>query len=42
MEQLILIVGLLFATVIAVGLGDKLKLPYPVLMLIMAGALMSG
>ncbi|WP_207343266.1 Na+/H+ antiporter [Arthrobacter sp. E3] len=38
MEQLILIVGLLFATVIAVGLGDKLKLPYPVLMLIMAGA----
>lgn len=38
-EQLILIIGLLFATVIAVGLGDKLKLPYPVLMLIMAGAL---
>ncbi|MDJ0312862.1 Na+/H+ antiporter [Arthrobacter sp. H35-D1] len=39
MEQLILIIGLLFATVIAVGLGDRLKLPYPVLMLIMAGAL---
>lgn len=39
MEQLILIVGLLFATVVAVGLGDKLRLPYPVLMLIMAGAL---
>lgn len=38
-EQLILIVGLLFATVLAVGLGDKLKLPYPVLMLLMAGAL---
>ena len=38
-EQLILIIGLLFATVIAVGLGDKLKLPYPVLMLVMAGAL---
>lgn len=33
-----LIIGLLFATVIAVGLGDRLKLPYPVLMLIMAGA----
>lgn len=39
MDQLLLIVGLLFATVIAVGLGDKLKLPYPVLMLLMAGAL---
>ncbi|MBP2413230.1 CPA1 family monovalent cation:H+ antiporter [Arthrobacter stackebrandtii] len=39
MEQLILIIGLLFATVVAVGLGDRLKLPYPVLMLIMAGAL---
>ena len=38
-EQLILIIGLLFATVLAVGLGDKWKLPYPVLMLIMAGAL---
>lgn len=34
-----MIIGLLFATVIAVGLGDKLKLPYPVLMLVMAGAL---
>ncbi|MFC8303009.1 Na+/H+ antiporter [Specibacter sp. NPDC057265] len=39
MEQLILIIGLLFATVLAVGLGDKLRLPYPVIMLIMAGAL---
>lgn len=39
MEQLVLIIGLLFATVLAVGLGDKLRLPYPVLMLIMAGAL---
>ncbi|QTF72359.1 Na+/H+ antiporter [Arthrobacter woluwensis] len=36
MEQLALIVGLLFATVLAVGLGDRLKLPYPVLMLLMA------
>ncbi|MFQ4148229.1 Na+/H+ antiporter [Arthrobacter sp. LAPM80] len=39
MEQFVLIIGLLFATVVAVGLGDKLRLPYPVLMLIMAGAL---
>lgn len=39
MEQLILIIGLLFATVLAVGLGDRLRLPYPVLMLVMAGAL---
>ena len=39
MEQLVLVIGLLFATVLAVGLGDKLRLPYPVLMLIMAGAL---
>lgn len=39
MEQLVLIVGLLFATVVAVGLGDRLRLPYPVLMLIMAGAM---
>ena len=39
MEQLVLIIGLLFATVVAVGLGDRLRLPYPVLMLIMAGAL---
>ncbi|MHA7306170.1 Na+/H+ antiporter [Arthrobacter sp. TMN-49] len=39
MEQLVLIIGLLFATVVAVGVGDRLKLPYPVLMLIMAGAL---
>ncbi|MDJ0316976.1 Na+/H+ antiporter [Arthrobacter antibioticus] len=39
MEQLILIIGLLFATVVAVGVGDKLRLPYPVLMLIVAGAL---
>ncbi len=38
MEQLILIVGLFFATVVAAGLGDRLKLPYPVLMLIMAAA----
>ncbi len=28
--------GLLFVTVLAVGIGDRLKLPYPVLMLLMA------
>ncbi|MCQ9166107.1 Na+/H+ antiporter [Arthrobacter sp. STN4] len=39
MEQLVIIIGLLFATVVAVGLGDRLRLPYPVLMLIMAGAM---
>ncbi|MFF2344583.1 Na+/H+ antiporter [Pseudarthrobacter sp. NPDC058119] len=39
MDQLALIVGLLLATVVAVGLGDRLRLPYPVLMLILAAAL---
>ena len=39
MDQLALIVGLLLATVGAVGLGEKLRLPYPVLMLILAVAL---
>lgn len=39
MEQLVLIIGLLFATVVAVGIGDRLKLPYPVLMLILSAAL---
>jgi len=38
-EQLVLIIGLLLGTVVAVGVGDKLKLPYPVLMLLMAGAM---
>ncbi|KQR79950.1 sodium:proton antiporter [Arthrobacter sp. Leaf337] len=39
MDQLALIIGLLLATVVAVGLGDKLRLPYPVLMLILAASL---
>lgn len=39
MDQLALIIGLLLATVVAVGLGDRLKLPYPVLMLLLAVAL---
>ena len=36
MGQLALIIGLLLATVLAVGLGDRLRLPYPVLMLLLA------
>ena len=36
MHQLALIIGLLLATVIAVGLGDRLKLPYPVIMVLIA------
>lgn len=39
MDQLALIIGLLLATVVAVGLGDRLRLPYPVLMLILAACL---
>ena len=31
MDQLALIIGLLFATVVAVGLGERLRLPYRVL-----------
>src|SRR4051794_81035 len=38
-DQLALIIGLLFATVLAVGLGERLRLPYPVLMLLLAAAL---
>lgn len=36
MTHLALIVGLMFATVLMVGLGDKIKLPYPVLMVLVA------
>ncbi|WP_423182108.1 Na+/H+ antiporter [Arthrobacter sp. NyZ413] len=39
MDQLALIVGLLLATVLAVGLGDRLRLPYPVLMLLLGVAM---
>ncbi|HXF01574.1 MAG TPA: cation:proton antiporter, partial [Arthrobacter sp.] len=39
MDQLALIIGLLFAKVVAVGLGERLRLPYPVLMLLLAVAL---
>ena len=34
MEFLILLVALLFGTVLVVGLGERIRLPYPVLMLI--------
>ncbi|MDN4643661.1 Na+/H+ antiporter [Arthrobacter sp. PsM3] len=39
MDQLALIIGLLLATVVAVGIGDRLRLPFPVLMLILAASL---
>ena len=39
MDQLALIIGLLLATVGAVGVGDRLRLPFPVLMLILAASL---
>ena len=39
MDQLALIIGLLLATVVAEGVGDRLRLPYPVLMLILAASL---
>lgn len=34
MEFLILLVGLLFGTVLVAGLGERIRLPYPVLMLV--------
>ncbi|GAA4379773.1 Na+/H+ antiporter [Paeniglutamicibacter cryotolerans] len=34
MEFLILLVGLLFGTVLVVGLGERIRLPYPILMLV--------
>lgn len=39
MEILAVVVGLMLATVLTVGLGDRIRLPYPVLMIILsAGA----
>lgn len=39
MEFLLLLVGLLFGTVLVVGLGERIRLPYPILMLLFsAGA----
>jgi CPA1 family monovalent cation:H+ antiporter len=34
MEILLLVVGLLFGTVLIVGLGERIRLPYPILMLV--------
>ncbi|MCQ1986990.1 MULTISPECIES: Na+/H+ antiporter [unclassified Arthrobacter] len=34
MDFLILLIGLLFGTVLAAGIGERIRLPYPVLMLI--------
>ncbi|WP_102158491.1 Na+/H+ antiporter [Zhihengliuella halotolerans] len=34
MDFLILLIGLLFGTVLVVGLGERIRLPYPVLMLL--------
>lgn len=39
MTPLVLIIGLMFATIIMVGVGDRLKLPYPVLMVIVSVAI---
>lgn len=39
MTHIALIVGLMFATVLMVGLGDRIKLPYPVLMVLVAAAI---
>lgn len=36
MEFFLLIIALLFATILIVGLGERIKLPYPILMLIVA------
>ena len=34
MEFLLLVVGLLFGTVVIVGIGERIRLPYPILMLV--------
>ena len=36
MEFFLLIIALLFATILIVGVGERIKLPYPILMLIFA------
>jgi len=38
-EFLVLLIALLFGTVLMVGVGERLRLPYPVLMLLFAAAL---
>lgn len=39
MEFIVLLIGLLFGTVLMVGFGERLRLPYPVLMLLFASAI---
>lgn len=39
MEFMVLLIGLLFGTVLMVGVGERLRLPYPVLMLLFSAAL---
>lgn len=41
MDFLILLVSLLFGTVLVVGLGERIRLPYPVLMLVFSALLAS-
>lgn len=36
MDFFLLVIGLLFATILIVGVGERIKLPYPILMLIFA------
>lgn len=36
MEFFLLVIALLFATILIVGIGERIKLPYPILMLIFA------
>ncbi|UYQ77927.1 sodium:proton antiporter [Glutamicibacter sp. JL.03c] len=36
MDFFLLVIGLLFATILIVGIGERIKLPYPILMLIFA------
>ncbi len=38
MEFLLLLVGLLFGTVLVVGVGERIRLPYPILMLVFSAA----
>ncbi|MGG5752961.1 Na+/H+ antiporter [Zafaria sp. Z1313] len=38
MEFMILVVGLLFGTVLVVGIGERIRLPYPVLMLVFSAS----
>ncbi|GAB3271836.1 Na+/H+ antiporter [Sinomonas notoginsengisoli] len=37
MDFLLLVVGLLFGTVLIVGVGERIRLPYPILMLVFSG-----